>query len=92
MSASDRLAAMPFITALCRKAGLPSSDLKSRSCLARYSANWPAIFGFAAATLLPSAAWHAAHTWPATAGGLSWLNAKPATSIAAATATARFIP
>ena len=71
MSASDRFATMPFITALCRSGGLPSCALKSRSCFGRYSANCPAIFGFAGALLLPSAAWHAAHTWLAAAGGLS---------------------
>src|SRR3989475_12210970 len=53
---------MPIITGLSRAGFLPSFGLKSLSCLFRYSGNWPAIFGFAGAVLLPSAAWHAAHT------------------------------
>ena len=63
MSASERFATMPIMTALSRAGFLPPCGLKSASCLCRYSGIWPAILGLAGAVLLPSAAWHAAHTW-----------------------------
>ena len=49
MSASDRFATMPVITAFSRAAFFPPCALKSASCLCRYSGNWPAIFGLAGA-------------------------------------------
>src|SRR5687767_2956082 len=54
---------MPAMTGFSRSAFLPSWVLKLTSCLWRYSGNWPAIFGFAGATLLPSDEWHATQTW-----------------------------
>ena len=54
---------MPIMTGLSRAGFLPPWALKSTSCLCRYSGNCPAILGLAGAVLLPSAAWHAAHTW-----------------------------
>src|SRR5690606_22475237 len=62
MSASDSPAAKPDIRALGRVASPPSPGLKSCSCLARYSACWPAMIGLAAVGLLPSAPWHATQT------------------------------
>ena len=91
MSSSERFATMPFMIALSRSGFLPLCALKSRSCFCRYSAIWPAIFGLAAATLLPSGAWHAAQTWPAIPWALSCADAV-ATRNAAATTHARFIP
>src|SRR5713101_4842995 len=96
MSDSERLATIPIITALSRAGFLLASGLKSRSCLLRYSGNWPAILGFAGAVLLPSAAWQAAHTCAAIPCALAgpWANACPATpaATAAASAIARIIP
>src|SRR5581483_10547799 len=92
MSASERFATIPFMIALSRAGFLPPSALKSPSCFRRYSGNWPASLGFAAATLLPSAAWQAAHTWlamacalPASgfAGPCAWPAAAHAASAAA---------
>src|SRR5689334_10714763 len=57
MSSGVRLAAMPAMIGLGR---VPS--LKCASCRLIYSACWPARFGFAGLTLLPSAPWQAAQT------------------------------
>ena len=56
MSASERPATMPPITAFSRSAFLPPCALKLTSCLWEYSGICPASLGFAGATLLPSAA------------------------------------
>jgi len=56
---------MGVMMSLGRAGFLPPCPLKSASCLCRYSGTCAAILGLAAATLLPSAPWHATHTWPA---------------------------
>src|SRR6266568_741048 len=53
---------------LCMTGALPPSRselLNRTSCLTRYSARWPAIFGNAGEMLSPLGPWHDAQTWAA---------------------------
>src|SRR3954471_17857598 len=94
MSSSERLAAIAVMTALSRAGFWPGWALKSPSCFCRYSTNCPAILGLVAATLLPSAAWHAAQTWPAMRCPLAAFCAAavPTTTVSALSASRRSIP
>src|SRR6476660_1204571 len=95
MSSSERLATIGAMIALSRAGFFPGwAALKSPSCFCRYSANWPAILGLAAATLLPSAAWQAAQTWPAMRCPLAAFCAAavPTTTESALSASRRSIP